>query len=98
FTVFFPVMLFVILAVITGDKTVHARGGVDATEYYVPAIIVLAVIASTMQTLAMSLVIAREDGRLKRGRGTPMPAWVFVAGRVGNSIVTALLMLALLAL
>ena len=26
-----------------------------------------------MQTLAMSLVIAREDGRLKRGRGTPMP-------------------------
>jgi ABC-2 type transport system permease protein len=45
----------------------------------------------------MSLVIAREDGRLKRSRGTPMPAWVFIAGRVGNSIVTALLMLALLA-
>ena len=37
----------------------------------------------------MSLVIAREDGRLKRGRGTPMPAWVFIAGRVGNSIVVA---------
>jgi ABC-2 type transport system permease protein len=50
-----------------------------------------------MQTLAMSLVIAREDGRLKRGRGTPMPPWVFIAGRVGNSIVTAILMLALLA-
>ncbi len=46
----------------------------------------------------MSLVIAREDGRLKRGRGTPMPAWVFIAGRIGNSIVVALLMLALLAL
>jgi ABC-2 type transport system permease protein len=42
-------------------------------------------------------VIAREDGRLKRGRGTPMPAWVFIAGRIGNSIVVALLMLALLA-
>jgi ABC-2 type transport system permease protein len=50
-----------------------------------------------MQSLAMSLVIAREDGRLKRGRGTPMPAWVFIAGRVGNSIVVALLMLALIA-
>jgi ABC-2 type transport system permease protein len=44
----------------------------------------------------MSLVIAREDGRLKRGRGTPLPAWVFIAGRVGNSIVVALLMLALI--
>ena len=50
-----------------------------------------------MQSLAMSLVIAREDGRLKRGRGTPMPAWVFIAGRVGNSIVVALMMLALIA-
>jgi ABC-2 type transport system permease protein len=55
------------------------------------------VISATMQSLAMSLVIAREDGRLKRGRGTPMPAWVFIAGRVGNSAVVALLMLALIA-
>jgi ABC-2 type transport system permease protein len=42
-------------------------------------------------------VISREDGRLKRGRGTPMPPWVFIAGRIGNSIVVAVLMLALLA-
>ena len=62
--------------------------------YYVPAIITLAIVSATMQTLAMSLVIAREDGRLKRGRGTPMPAWVFIAGRIGNSIVVALIMLA----
>ena len=62
-----------------------------------PAIITLSVISATMQSLAMTLVIAREDGRLKRGRGTPMPAWVFIAGRVGNSIVVALLMLALIA-
>ena len=48
-----------------------------------------------MQTLAMTLVIAREDGRLKRGRGTPMPAWVFIAGRIGNSIVLSLLMFAI---
>ena len=45
----------------------------QATTYYVPAIITLAVISATMQSLAMSLMIAREDGRLKRGRGTPMP-------------------------
>jgi ABC-2 type transport system permease protein len=45
----------------------------------------------------MSLVIAREDGRLKRGRGTPLPAWVFIVGRIGNSIVVAVLMLALIA-
>ena len=97
FTVMFPVIVFLILAVVFDGETVHVRGGVEATTYYVPAIMTLSIISATMQTLAMTLVIAREDGRLKRGRGTPMPPWVFIAGRIGNSIVVAVLMLALLA-
>ncbi len=97
FTVMFPVIVFVILAVVFNGETVKVRGGVNATTYYVPAIMSLSIISATMQTLAMTLVIAREDGRLKRGRGTPMPPWVFIAGRIGNSIVVALLMLTLLA-
>jgi ABC-2 type transport system permease protein len=97
FTVGFPVILLLIFATVFGDQTIDVRGGIETTAYYVPAIITVAVISATMQSLAMTLVIAREDGRLKRGRGTPMPAWVFIAGRVGNSIVVALLMLALIA-
>jgi len=97
FTVMFPVILFLILALVFSGEEVNVRGGIDATTYYVPAIMSLAIISATMQTLAMTLVIAREDGRLKRGRGTPMPPWVFIAGRVGNSIVVALMMLVLLA-
>jgi len=97
FTVAFPVVLLLIFATVFGDQTVEVRGGIKSTTYYVPAIITLSVISATMQSLTMSLVIAREDGRLKRGRGTPMPAWVFIAGRVGNSIVVALMMLVLLA-
>jgi len=97
FTVMFPVLLLLIFATIFGSQTVDVRGGIKTTTYYVPAIITLSVISATMQSLAMSLVIAREDGRLKRSRGTPMPPWVFIAGRVGNSIVVALIMLALLA-
>ena len=97
FTVMFPVVLLLIFATVFGDQTVEVRGGVETTTYYVPAIITLSIISATMQSLAMSLVIAREDGRLKRSRGTPMPPWVFIAGRIGNSIVVALVMLALLA-
>jgi ABC-2 type transport system permease protein len=97
FTVAFPVVLLLIFATVFGGQTVDVRGGIKTTTYYVPAIITLSVISATMQSLAMSLVIAREDGRLKRSRGTPMPPWVFIAGRVGNSIVVALMMLALLA-
>jgi ABC-2 type transport system permease protein len=97
FTVGFPVILLLIFATVFGDQTIDVRGGIKTTAYYVPAIITVAVISATMQSLAMTLVIAREDGRLKRGRGTPMPAWVFIAGRIGNSIVVALMMLALIA-
>jgi ABC-2 type transport system permease protein len=97
FTVMFPVVLLLIFGVVFSDQTVAVDGGVDITTYYVPAILTLAAVSATMQTLAMTLVIAREDGRLKRGRGTPMPAWVFIAGRVGNSIVIALLMLVVVA-
>jgi ABC-2 type transport system permease protein len=97
FTVAFPVVLLLIFATIFGDQTIDVRGGIETTAYYVPAIITLAVISATMQSLTMSLTIAREDGRLKRGRGTPMPPWVFIAGRVGNSIVLAMMMLALIA-
>jgi ABC-2 type transport system permease protein len=98
FTVLFPVLLLLIFATVFGDQEIDVAGGIGITTYYVPAIITLSVVSATMQTLAMSLVIAREDSRLKRGRGTPMPAWVFVAGRVGNSVVVAALMLALVAL
>jgi ABC-2 type transport system permease protein len=97
FTVAFPVILLLIFGTVFGDQTVDVRGGIETTAYYVPAIITLSVVSAAMQSLTMSLVIAREDGRLKRGRGTPMPAWVFIAGRVGNSAVVALLMLAVIA-
>ena len=33
------------------------------------------------------LTTDRENGILKRGRGTPLPTWVFFAGRVGNALV-----------
>jgi ABC-2 type transport system permease protein len=97
FTVAFPVLLLLIFAVVFGNDTLEGLG-VKTTTYYVPAIVTLAVISSTMQNLVMSLVMARENGRLKRGRGTPMPAWVFVAGRVSNAVVLALLMLILITL
>src|SRR3954451_17677502 len=96
FTVAFPVILLLIFDLIFGNDTVPGAGGIETTTYYVPAIITMAVISATMQSLAMSLIVARDDGRLKRGRGTPLPPWVFVAGRVGNSLVIALIMLVLI--
>ena len=39
-----------------GDQTIESTVGVEATTYYVPAIITLAVISATTQSLAISLI------------------------------------------
>ena len=99
FTVSLPVIFLLIFATIFGNDTVEIGADeVKTTTYYVPAIITLAVVSAAMVSLAFSLVVARENRVLKRGRGTPMPSWVFISGRVGNAIVVSVLMLALLTL
>jgi ABC-2 type transport system permease protein len=95
FTVLLPIIFLLIFATIFGNDEIDELGGLSTTTYYVPAILALAVISATMQSLAISLTVDRENGILKRGRGTPMPRWVFFAGRIGNAIVTSLLMLVL---
>jgi ABC-2 type transport system permease protein len=94
FTVIFPVIFLFLFAGLFGNGTIDALG-VDIATYYVPGIITLAVVSATLVSLTMNLVIARESGRLKRFRGTPMPVWAFIAGRIGNSIVVSVLMVVL---
>ena len=55
------------------------------------------IVSATMQSVAIRLTTKRENGILKRGRGTPMPPWVFFAGRIGNALVISLLMLVIVA-
>ncbi len=95
FTVLLPVMFLLIFASIVGDVTIEELGVKTAT-YYVPAIITLGVVSASFQSLAISLTVDRENGILKRTRGTPLPSWVFIAGRIGNAIVISLLSLAVL--
>lgn len=96
FTVMFPVIFLVIFELLFGDEDLE-QVGVSASTYYIPAIISLAVISATFQSLAMNLTVDRENGLLKRTRGTPLPSSVFIAGRVGNSVVVAVIMLVLVA-
>ncbi len=98
FTALLPVLFLLIFATIFGNDTIDELGGVKVTTYYIPAIVTLAVISATMVNLAMNVTIAREEGLLKRGRGTPLPPWVFIAGRVGNAVVISAIMLVVVTL
>lgn len=98
FTALLPVVFLIIFATIFGNDEIAELGGVKVTTYYIPAIVTLAVISATMVNLAMNVTIAREQGLLKRGRGTPLPPWVFIVGRVGNAIVISAVMLVVVTL
>ena len=93
FTVLLPVLFLLIFNTIFGNEPIDELGGIKTSTYYIPAIITLAVVSATAQSLAIRLTVDRENGILKRGRGTPLPTWVFFAGKVGNAIVISVLML-----
>jgi ABC-2 type transport system permease protein len=95
FTVMLPLIFLVIFSSIFGNETIEERGGLRVSTYYVPGIMTLAVVSATLVSLSIALTEAREAGRLKRVRSTPLPVWAFVAGRVGNAVVTSLVMVVL---
>jgi ABC-2 type transport system permease protein len=94
FTVLLPLIFLVIFQGLFGDERIDELG-IDVSTYYVPGILTLAIASATTQSMAMNLTVDRESGRLKRVRATPLPAWAFVAGRVGNAFVTCVLMVVL---
>jgi ABC-2 type transport system permease protein len=96
FTVLLPVIFLLIFATIFGNDTIEVLG-VKTTTYYVPAIISLAVVSATAQGLAIALTVQRENGILKRVRGTPLPPRLFIASRIGNAIMISVLALVVLA-
>jgi ABC-2 type transport system permease protein len=97
FTVMLPVIFLLIFASIFGGDTLGPPlHDVTVETYYVPAILTLAVVSATLVNLAINLTVEREDGVLKRSRGTPMPPLAFIAGRIGNSLVVTAVMLVLI--
>jgi ABC-2 type transport system permease protein len=55
----------------------------------IPGIAGMGVLATTFTALAFNLTILREDGVLKRWRGTPMPAGAYLAGLLGSAALNA---------
>jgi len=94
FTVAFPVVLFVLFAAVFahGSEKVGSEGGrIAADAYFLAGMIAYAIAVAAFSTLAISLTTQRESGLLKRYRGTPMPAWTFIAALVVRSVLIVVL-------
>jgi ABC-2 type transport system permease protein len=82
FVFLFPVLLFLLLGTVySGDYR-----GRPLTDYLTAALIAYGVANTTFGGLAITLVIRRESGILKRIRSTPLPSGVYLAGVLCSSL------------
>ncbi len=61
----------------------------DELDVLVPGIAGLGVMATTFTALAMQLTFLREEGILKRIRGTPLPPASYFGGLLGSAVLNA---------
>lgn len=99
FTVALPIIfLFIFTSIFGNEPTIVEGQQVKGSTYYVPGILALALVSATLVNLAISVTTLRERGVLKRLRSTPLPPWVFMAGRMATSTVVTLLLVAVVTL
>jgi len=87
FALVLPVMLLVALEFLHGRFIVS---GASAGQFFTAAMIAFAVMNAGYITTITGTVIARDEGILKRLRGTPLPPSAYIAGRVGAAALMTL--------
>ncbi|MBO9556238.1 ABC transporter permease [Cellulomonas sp.] len=96
----YPVIMLAIFSTVFGQDgaTVGPSPGIPFAQYFLPGMVATGVMLSSFQSLAISIAVERDEGGLKRLRGTPLPATSYFAGKVGQVLVSSLVQTALLLL
>lgn len=92
FTFGFPVMFLVIFATLNQNSKVNSLGNISFNQYFVPAIVAFGVMGACFSNLAIQLPFRRDDGQLKRVRGTPMPRESFLSGVLLNAFLVSVVL------
>ena len=75
-------------AILSGDR--------EQLEVIVPGIAGMSVMSTTFSALAFNLVFLREQGIIKRMRGTPLPTAAYVAGIAGSAVTNTALQMVII--
>jgi ABC-2 type transport system permease protein len=80
FTFFFPAMLLLLFGAIFTDS--YDVPGVSAAQVFTSSMIAYGVISTSFITMGVGIATDREDGTLKRLRGTPVTATAYFLGKL----------------
>ena len=80
FTFLLPLLFLGVFATVGKDREVDGR---PYSEVFIPGMLGFAIVLTTFAGLAITLVIRRERGVLKRVRGTPLPPAAYMGALIG---------------
>ena len=94
-----PIMLLLLFGSLNSGARIQELGNIPYVTFFLPGILAYGIVITQFINMAGGLAIQRDNGLLKRMRGTPLPGWAYVTGRVGSttgiSIIMAVAMLVL---
>ncbi len=92
----YPVIMLAIFATVFGQDGAEVAPGTPFAQYFLPGMVATGIMLSSFQSMAITIAVERDEGRLKRLRGTPMPAASYFVGKTGQVLVSSLVQTALL--
>jgi ABC-2 type transport system permease protein len=87
FTFFLPVIFFLVFGSIYGNDTIS---GIHGAAFLEAGMIGYGVASTAFAGLAITMVIRRESGVLKRIRATPLPPWTYLLAVLVSTFITFL--------
>ena len=90
FTFFLPIIFFLVFGSIYGNSQI-TKEHLRAAPFLEAGMIGYGVASTTFAGLAITMVIRRESGVLKRIRATPLPPYAYVAAVLASTFITFLI-------
>jgi ABC-2 type transport system permease protein len=91
FTFAFPLILIVLFSALNGNAKVDAYGEhIRFAQFYTPAIAMFSLTTACYTTLILGIATARDQGLLKRVRGTPLPMGIYLGSWVTGAMLTGI--------
>jgi ABC-2 type transport system permease protein len=90
FTIVLPLVMLVLFNALFGDNRIETDAGLwPVSQFYTGGLAAFTAVSATYTNLANMIPIRREEGVLKRWRGTPLHAGAYLAGTIGSAFVLA---------
>jgi ABC-2 type transport system permease protein len=91
FVILLPLIMLVLFNALFGGNTVNTGSGTWKTsQFYTGGLAAFTAVSATFTALANTVPIRRDEGVLKRWRGTPQRPWIVLGGMIGSSIILAI--------